>query len=227
MCPHSPLVPPWIARDDPQGEFATKEVKAKVNSTVVLECETWAVPQPSIRWYKDRQVRTWLSPGRSCLVWRWMGRKMPFVWLPGLCPTPGRAALLLLSCFCPASGLGSLQLLGSAGHLQILSEGQVLQIHPAALSDSGHYTCVATNSVGEDDRDFIVQVQGEPWVGRQWVGGPWRGPLREQSRLSALRLLGRGRDGADALLAPRGAVPTSPTADRSLSPQCPPSSRSR
>lgn len=34
-----------------------KEVKAKVNSTVVLECETWAVPEPTIRWYKDNQVR--------------------------------------------------------------------------------------------------------------------------------------------------------------------------
>lgn len=57
-----------------------------------------------------------------------------------------------------------MQLLESAGHLQILSEGQVLQIKPAGVSDSGHYTCVATNAVGEDDRDFIVHIQGEPWV---------------------------------------------------------------
>lgn len=60
-----------------------------------------------------------------------------------------------------------MQLLESAGHLQILSEGQVLQIKPASVSDSGHYTCVATNAVGEDDRDFIVHVQGEPWVAGQ------------------------------------------------------------
>ncbi|KFP19290.1 Hemicentin-2, partial [Egretta garzetta] len=99
--------------DDPLGEFAMKEVKARVNSTVMLECETWAVPEPTIRWYKDKQ------------------------------------------------------LLESAGHLQILSEGQVLQIKPASVSDSGHYTCVATNAVGEDDRDFIVHVQGEPWVAGQ------------------------------------------------------------
>ncbi|KAM7033975.1 hemicentin-2 [Acridotheres tristis] len=102
------LVPPWIAREDPLGEFAVKEVKAKVNSTVVLECETWAVPEPTIRWYKDKQ------------------------------------------------------LLASSEHLQILSEGQVLQIQPADVSDSGHYTCVATNAVGEDDRDFIVHVQVPP-----------------------------------------------------------------
>ncbi|KAM6237533.1 hemicentin-2 [Spheniscus humboldti] len=107
------LVPPWIARDDPLGEFAMKEVKARVNSTVMLECETWAVPEPTIRWYKDKQ------------------------------------------------------LLESAGHLQILSEGQVLQIKPASVSDSGHYTCVATNAVGEDDRDFIVHVQVPPLFQQQ------------------------------------------------------------
>lgn len=56
----SPLVPPWIAREDPLGEFAVKEVKARVNSTVVLECETWAVPEPTIQWYKDKQVRSQL-----------------------------------------------------------------------------------------------------------------------------------------------------------------------
>ncbi|XP_074702115.1 hemicentin-2-like [Strix aluco] len=107
------LVPPWIARDDPLGEFAVKEVKTRVNSTVVLECETWAVPEPTIQWYKDKQ------------------------------------------------------LLASAGHLQILHKGQVLQIKPASVSDSGHYTCVATNVVGEDDRDFIVHVQVPPLFQQQ------------------------------------------------------------
>ncbi|XP_065551612.1 hemicentin-2 [Lathamus discolor] len=107
------LVPPWIARDEPSGEYAVKEVKAKVNSTVMLECETWAVPEPTIRWYKDKQ------------------------------------------------------LLESDGHLQILSEGQVLQIKPAGVSDSGHYSCVATNAVGEDDRDFIVHVQVPPLFQQQ------------------------------------------------------------
>ncbi|XP_026716212.1 hemicentin-2 [Athene cunicularia] len=107
------LVPPWIARDDPLGESGVKEVKTRVNSTVMLECETWAVPEPTIRWYKDKQ------------------------------------------------------LLASAGHLQILSKGQVLQIKPASISDSGHYTCVATNVVGEDDRDFIVHVQVPPLFQQQ------------------------------------------------------------
>ncbi|XP_068771088.1 hemicentin-2 [Struthio camelus] len=102
------LVPPWIAKDDPSGEFAVTEVKTKVNSTVTLECESWAVPEPTIQWYKDGQ------------------------------------------------------LLESAGHLQLLNEGKVLQIKPAGISDSGHYTCVATNVVGEDDKDFNVHIQVPP-----------------------------------------------------------------
>ncbi|XP_071622127.1 hemicentin-2 isoform X2 [Heliangelus exortis] len=107
------LVPPWIARDDLLGEFAMKEVKARVNSTVTLQCETWAVPEPAIQWYKDKQ------------------------------------------------------LLESSSHLQILSEGQILQIQPARVSDSGHYTCVATNPLGEDNRDFIVHVQVPPLFQQQ------------------------------------------------------------
>nr|XP_047909504.1 hemicentin-2 [Anser cygnoides] len=102
------LVPPSIARDDPSGEFATTEVRTRVNSTVTLQCETWAVPEPTIQWYKDGQ------------------------------------------------------LLESAGHLQILHEGQVLQIKPVSVPDSGHYICVATNPLGADDKDFSVHVQVPP-----------------------------------------------------------------
>lgn len=34
-----------------------KEVKTKVNSSLTLECECWAMPPPSISWYKDGRVR--------------------------------------------------------------------------------------------------------------------------------------------------------------------------
>ncbi|XP_060245885.1 hemicentin-2 [Meriones unguiculatus] len=47
------LIPPSISKDDPLGEVSVKEVKTKVNSTLTLECECWAVPPPSISWYKD------------------------------------------------------------------------------------------------------------------------------------------------------------------------------
>ncbi|KAM6170210.1 hemicentin-2 [Rhynchocyon petersi] len=49
------LIPPSISKDDPLGEFGTKEVKTKVNSTLTLECECWAMPPPTISWYKDGQ----------------------------------------------------------------------------------------------------------------------------------------------------------------------------
>ncbi|XP_023961842.2 hemicentin-2 isoform X1 [Chrysemys picta bellii] len=107
------LVPPRIAKDHALGEFAVKEVKTKVNSTLTLECESWAVPEPTIQWYKDGQ------------------------------------------------------LLESDSHLQVLSEGQLLRIRPARVSDSGRYTCIATNPVGEDDKDFSVQIQVPPLFQRQ------------------------------------------------------------
>ncbi|XP_036769471.2 hemicentin-2 isoform X1 [Manis pentadactyla] len=47
------LIPPSISKDDPSGEVSMKEVKTKVNSTLTLECECWAVPPPTISWYKD------------------------------------------------------------------------------------------------------------------------------------------------------------------------------
>ncbi|XP_030391160.1 hemicentin-2 isoform X4 [Gopherus evgoodei] len=107
------LVPPWIAKDHALGEFAMKEVKTKVNGTLTLECESWAVPKPTIQWYKDGQ------------------------------------------------------LLESDSHLQVLSAGQLLRISPARVSDSGRYTCIATNPVGEDDKDFNVHIQVPPLFQRQ------------------------------------------------------------
>jgi len=45
-----------------------KEVKTKVNSTLTLECESWAVPPPTISWYKDGQVSSGAPGGlRFCL----------------------------------------------------------------------------------------------------------------------------------------------------------------
>ncbi|XP_012576655.1 PREDICTED: hemicentin-2 [Condylura cristata] len=54
----SVLVPPSISKDDPSGEGSVKEVKAKANSTLTLECECWAAPPPAISWYKDGQPVT-------------------------------------------------------------------------------------------------------------------------------------------------------------------------
>uniref|UniRef100_A0A2K6FSN4 Hemicentin 2 n=1 Tax=Propithecus coquereli TaxID=379532 RepID=A0A2K6FSN4_PROCO len=52
------LIPPSISKDDPSGEVGVKEVRTKVNSTLTLECECWAVPPATIHWYKDGQPVT-------------------------------------------------------------------------------------------------------------------------------------------------------------------------
>ncbi|XP_063792751.1 hemicentin-2 [Pseudophryne corroboree] len=54
------------------------------------------------------------------------------------------------------------QLLESLGTVQILGDGHVLQIQPIRVTDSGRYTCVATNIAGEDEREFHVNVQVPP-----------------------------------------------------------------
>ncbi len=38
-----------------------KEVKIKVNNTLTLECEAWAIPTPTLVWYKDGQVKNMYS----------------------------------------------------------------------------------------------------------------------------------------------------------------------
>ncbi|GCB63159.1 hypothetical protein scyTo_0013159, partial [Scyliorhinus torazame] len=52
------------------------------------------------------------------------------------------------------------QLLAGTEHLQIRAEGHVLQIKHTRVSDTGVYTCVATNVAGEDEKDFHVNIQG-------------------------------------------------------------------
>ncbi|OCT57560.1 hypothetical protein XELAEV_18003341mg [Xenopus laevis] len=102
------FIPPVIKRDDLNQDVGVKEVKTKVNSSLTLQCESQAVPKPTLHWYKDGQ------------------------------------------------------LLESSGGVQILSDGQELQIQPIRLSDSGRYTCVATNVAGEDEKEFYVNVQVPP-----------------------------------------------------------------
>ncbi|XP_037392153.1 hemicentin-2 isoform X1 [Pygocentrus nattereri] len=60
--------------------------------------------------------------------------------------------------------------------IQWFKDGQVLEVSPAAghllqiervsLSDTGRYTCVASNSAGEDRRDFHITVQVPPVFSR-------------------------------------------------------------
>ncbi|XP_073903349.1 hemicentin-1 isoform X3 [Castor canadensis] len=111
-------IPPIINKGDLLGPgLSPKEVKIKVNNTLTLECEAYAIPSASLSWYKDGQ------------------------------------------------------LLKSDDHVNIAANGHTLQIKEAQISDTGRYTCVASNLAGEDELDFDVNIQVPPSFQKLWEIG--------------------------------------------------------
>uniref|UniRef100_A0A3Q3ALP3 Hemicentin 1 n=1 Tax=Kryptolebias marmoratus TaxID=37003 RepID=A0A3Q3ALP3_KRYMA len=51
------------------------------------------------------------------------------------------------------------QVLQADDHVSITANGRIVQIKHAQVSDTGRYTCVATNVAGEDEKDFDVNIQ--------------------------------------------------------------------
>ncbi|XP_077463990.1 hemicentin-1 [Stigmatopora argus] len=51
-------------------------------------------------------------------------------------------------------------------HVSITADGQIVQIRHAQVSDTGRYTCIATNVAGEDEKDFDVNIQVPPSFNR-------------------------------------------------------------
>ncbi|XP_005375138.1 PREDICTED: hemicentin-1 isoform X1 [Chinchilla lanigera] len=111
-------IPPIINKGDLLGPgLSPKEVKIKVNNTLTLECEAYAIPSASLSWYKDGQP------------------------------------------------------LKSDDHVSIAANGHTLQIKEAQISDTGRYTCVASNLAGEDELDFDVNIQVPPSFQKLWEIG--------------------------------------------------------
>ncbi|XP_042370765.1 hemicentin-1 [Plectropomus leopardus] len=54
------------------------------------------------------------------------------------------------------------QILQTDDHVSITANGRIVQIQHAQVSDTGRYTCVATNIAGEDEKDFDVNIQVPP-----------------------------------------------------------------
>ncbi|XP_028301363.1 hemicentin-1 isoform X2 [Gouania willdenowi] len=54
------------------------------------------------------------------------------------------------------------QVLHTDEHVSVTSNGRVVQIRHAQVSDTGRYTCVASNVAGEDEKDFDVNIQVPP-----------------------------------------------------------------
>uniref|UniRef100_A0A8C2MET6 Hemicentin-1 n=1 Tax=Cricetulus griseus TaxID=10029 RepID=A0A8C2MET6_CRIGR len=111
-------IPPIIKKGDLLGPgLSPKEVKIRVNNSLTLECEAYAIPSASLRWYKDGQP------------------------------------------------------LKSDDHVNIAANGHTLQIKEAQISDTGRYTCVASNLAGEDELDFDVNIQVPPSFQKLWEIG--------------------------------------------------------
>ncbi|XP_073073009.1 hemicentin-1 isoform X4 [Manis javanica] len=111
-------IPPIINKGDLLGPgLSPKEVKIKVNNTLTLECEAYAIPSASLSWYKDGQP------------------------------------------------------LRSDDHVNIAANGHTLQIKKTQISDTGRYTCVASNIAGEDELDFDVNIQVPPSFQKLWEIG--------------------------------------------------------
>ncbi|XP_055962583.1 hemicentin-1 [Sorex fumeus] len=111
-------IPPIINKGDLLGPgLSPKEVKIRVNNTLTLECEAYAVPSAAVSWYRDGQA------------------------------------------------------LKSDDHVTIAANGHRLQIKEAQISDTGRYTCVASNVAGEDELDFDVNIQVPPSFQKLWEIG--------------------------------------------------------
>ncbi|TSL47575.1 Hemicentin-1 [Bagarius yarrelli] len=54
------------------------------------------------------------------------------------------------------------QILKADERITVTPNGRIVQIKQAQVSDTGRYTCVATNIAGEDEKDFDVNIQVPP-----------------------------------------------------------------
>ncbi|XP_035116320.2 hemicentin-2 isoform X8 [Callithrix jacchus] len=215
------LIPPSISKDDPLGEVSVKEVKTKVNSTLTLECECWAVPPPTIRWYKDGQPVTpsprlrVLGEGRLlqiqptqvsdsgrylCVATNVAGEDDQdfnvLIQVPPMFQKVGDASAAFESLsweeeargtvteyreivennpaylYCDTNAIPPPELtwyregqpLPAEDGLLVLQGGRVLQIPLVRAEDAGRYSCKASNEVGEDWLHYQLQVLTPPVI---------------------------------------------------------------
>ncbi|KAG8436526.1 hypothetical protein GDO86_007581 [Hymenochirus boettgeri] len=192
----SVYVPPNIMGEE-------QNISTLITETIILTCQSNAVPPPVLTWYKDWKPlirRTGLSisedgsilkienaqirdTGRySCEAVNIAGKmeknfNVNIMVPPAISGSVDMTELTVIegtaiNLQCDSSGnpLPSLSWKKNesnintehGGHTRLLSGGQQLQILTARKSDSGNYTCTASNVVGNVTRKYIVHVYVRP-----------------------------------------------------------------
>ncbi|CAD7667905.1 unnamed protein product [Nyctereutes procyonoides] len=205
------LIPPSISKDDPLGEASVKEVRTKVNSTLTLECECWAMPPPTITWYKDGQPVTpserlhLLGEGRLlqiqptqvsdsgrylCVATNVAGEDDQdfnvLIQVPPMFQKLGEASAAFeipsreqeivennpAYLYCDTNAVPPPELtwyredqpLLATDGVSVLQGGRVLQIPLVRGEDAGRYSCKASNEVGEDWLHYQLLVLTPPVI---------------------------------------------------------------
>lgn len=105
---------------------------------VSLLCDVQAYPPPEIAWTRDGQLLQFstgvhILPGQDL---RWLQHFLE-------------------------SNFGTYITLFNLIYLHCMKGGQMLQLPRARLEDAGQYVCTASNSAGQDQKSFLLNVYGE------------------------------------------------------------------
>uniref|UniRef100_A0A8C1I856 Hemicentin 1 n=1 Tax=Cyprinus carpio TaxID=7962 RepID=A0A8C1I856_CYPCA len=177
------LVSPTIAGSGPEG--SAEEVTVTLNSPTSLVCEAQSYPPAIITWLKDgtpfessRNVRV-LPGGRTlqilnakeedagrytCVATNEAGETLKNYEVKSLSPKEVKIKVnnsLTLECEAQAIPTPTLVWYKDGQVKNTYTTGRIVQIKHTQVSDTGRYTCVATNIAGEDEKDFDVNIQGE------------------------------------------------------------------
>uniref|UniRef100_A0A3B3DLS4 Uncharacterized protein n=1 Tax=Oryzias melastigma TaxID=30732 RepID=A0A3B3DLS4_ORYME len=176
------ILPPVITSTS---EFM-EEMGAVVNSTVVLHCEVTGHPAPVISWLKDGQpvhkdsqhhissdgtqlqsVQVSDMAGYMCVAENKVGTVEKLFSLT-VQPREESVSVIeghMVSLLCDVQAYPPPEIAWTRdGHLLQFSTGvhilpgQMLQLPRARLEDAGQYVCTASNSAGQDQKSFLLNV---------------------------------------------------------------------
>ncbi|XP_010130628.1 PREDICTED: hemicentin-1, partial [Buceros rhinoceros silvestris] len=186
------LVSPTIVGAEDSGR--AEDITVILNSPTSLVCEAYSYPPATITWLKDgnplesnRNIRI-LPGGRTlqilnaqedhagrytCIATNEAGETLKHyevkVYIP---PTIIKGDI-------SGMGLSPKEVkikvpLKLDDHVMIQASGRSLQIKEAQVSDTGRYTCLASNIAGEDEVEYDVNIQVPPSfqkLPKEWEGG--------------------------------------------------------